>query len=74
MPRCSKWFLPSGFLTKILRATLLSLIHAACPAHLSLLDLINVCRETPKIWCVKFRACHAKRGVVEGLRRLSEQL
>ena len=41
MPGSSKSFFPSGYPTKTLHAPLLSPIHAICPAHFILLDLIT---------------------------------
>jgi len=38
-PRSYRWSLPSGFLSKILYAFLISPIHTTCPAHFIHLDL-----------------------------------
>jgi hypothetical protein len=40
-PWSCKWFVPSGLRTKILYTSLMSPIHATCPAQLIFLDLIT---------------------------------
>jgi len=42
LPGSSEWSLPFSFPTKILYAFLISSVHATCPAHLILLDLITL--------------------------------
>ena len=44
-PGSSKWFFPSGFLTKTLHTPLLFPIRATCPVHLILLELIHFKRN-----------------------------
>jgi hypothetical protein len=52
MPWSFKWFFPSGFHTKTLYTFLPSPTHAACTAHLILLDLICliISGDEYKLW------------------------
>jgi hypothetical protein len=64
MSTSPKWFYPSYFLTKLLYVFIICPMHAKCPAHLTVLDVLDVCKLWSFSLCSLILYCYKKIEMV----------